>query len=308
MGTSKGILTVGTVTVELSFSYGQEARDGISLLSEPPILGYGGAGGGQALALAKLGYKAPLCTMVGEDANGKRLLEYFSQNGVDTRFMEQVKGGKTAVVTTLKKEGEDEQILLYPGQTGKIPHRLILDSFMSMPDALSLRAELPFDTLLYAAGVAEEKGIPVFLDANSIRKDFFPEELPSLEILSLSEEAVQQLTGIEVGGTESSVKAVLALTSFVKAKYFVFRLGARGCFLFDGKIPQHIAPYRMPAFDYSISGDGFTAALVGTYLETDGQIRTACEYANGAMAFCAAKGKSADPYPSKQDILQVLHQ
>ena len=177
---------------------------------------------------------------------------------------------------------------------------------MTLPDGVSLRAELPFETLLSGANLANQKQIPIFLEANSIRHDFRPEELPPLEIFSLSEDAVEQLTGIAIGGVESSVKAALALSSLVRAKYFVFRLGARGCFVYDGKIPQHIAPYRLAAFDFSRSGDGFVAALVSTYLENGGQIRLACAAANAAMALSAAKGQTADPYPSKEDILQLM--
>lgn len=305
MSAKKVILTVGMVAMELSMTYAKTGTESISLLTQPPLTTYGGAGGGQALAMAKLGCTIPFCALVGEDDNGENALRYFAQRGVDTRFIQKVKGGHTAVVTSLKKEGEEE-ILLYGGQTGKMPSSLLEDAFMTLPDGVSLRAELPFETLLLGANLASQKQIPIFLEANSIRRDFRPEELPPLEIFSLSEDAVEQLTGIAIGGVESSVKAALALSSLVRAKYFVFRLGARGCFVYDGKIPQHIAPYRLAAFDFSRSGDGFVAALVSTYLENGGQIRLACAAANAAMALSAAKGQTADTYPSKEDILQLM--
>lgn len=303
MSAKQAILTVGTVTANLSLCYGAPSEGHVAVMAEPPLTAYGGAGGGQALAMAKLGYRSILATLVGDDANGENLLHHFAKAGVDIRFMLSVAGGKTAVVTTLKKEGEEAETLLYPAKTGKMPLHLIDEAFMTMPDGLCVRGELPFEVLLYSMKKAESKGIPIFLDANCFRRDFLPQELPKAEICSLSEEAVEQLTGIQVGGVDSSVKAALALSSMISAKYFVFHLGARGCFLFDGKMPYHISPYRLAAFDFSRAGDGFAAALVGAYLEGGGQIRSACEFANAAMALTAARGREADAFPTKEEVL-----
>lgn len=302
MSASKTVVSIGTAAMELSLVYDGKGESDISLLDKPPLTVFGGAGASQTLALAKLGYHALLCALVGEDDNGKNMLRYFAERGVDTRFMHTVKGATTAVVTSLQKEGEREQVFLYPGTVGKMPLALIDDAFLAMPDGLCIRAELPFDILLHSALLANKKQIPVFLDANACRKDFMPEQLPPLAIFSASDSAVEQLTGIAIGGADSCLRAALALTAKINARYFVFRLGERGCFLFDGTMPYHISPYRLAAFDYSRSGDAFAGALAGAYLDSNGNIRYAAECANAAMALCAAKGRAADIYPTKEEI------
>lgn len=295
------ILTVGTAHVELLLGYKNPSDGDVALLDCPPFTRCGGTGGAEALAMTKLGYKAALCSLVGDDQNGRSFAAYLKEKGVDTRFLAKAPGGKTTYIATLKKEGESKQTLLYPGQVGKMSFHLVEEAFMCMPDGVSLHTELPFDILLHAAGLAAQKHIPLFLDAGYVREDFRAEDLPTFEILSLSEDAVKQMTGITLGGTESCVKAALALSDKIKAKYFVFRLGVRGCFLFDGKMIHHFAPPRLE-FSSSEGDRAFVGALVGGYLESKGDIRFACKWANGAMSLTSSKRNEENPYPLRGEL------
>jgi ribokinase len=60
-------------------------------------------------------------------------------------------------------------------------------SFISRPDALLMQLEIPRDAVMHAAWTAQEKNIPIILDAGPANPDFPLDELPPLEIFSPNE-------------------------------------------------------------------------------------------------------------------------
>ncbi|MBO5789439.1 MAG: hypothetical protein J6R42_05790 [Clostridia bacterium] len=302
MSAPLSVLTVGAAAMRLRLPYTLlPEENGYAITDTPPRITYGGAGTEQALALSALGARSLLCCCVGDDNTGYQLRRYLERCRVDIRFVYETPNSATSVMTSLVKSGEEPRVLLYSGNAGAPSSEQLQDAFLSLPDVVCLRGEMPFRTTLTAAALAAREQIPIFLDASSIRGDFDAVALPALEVLSLSDTAAEALTGICPGGTDSCVKAALALSAKIKAKYYVFRLGARGCFLYDGKIPYHISPCRTKATDFSFAGDVFAAALVMAYADGDQNIRSACEYANAAMALYA---ETAHPsiYPTHDEI------
>ena len=99
-------------------------------------------------------------------------------------------------------------------------------------DALYMQFEINYDAILYSAKKASEKGVPIFIDAGAIKRDFPFEALPELEIFSPNESEAYEITGIMPDSDKRCLDVALALSKLVCAKYIVIKLGGRGAYVF----------------------------------------------------------------------------
>ena len=151
------------------------------------------------------------------------------------------------------------------------------------------------------ARVAFERQIPILLSVSHCHPTFAPHSLPPLTIFSATAMAVKQITGILPSGTDSCLKAALQLTNCIQAKYYVFSLGERGCFLYDGKMAHHISPYYSRINDPSGASDAFNAMLLYAYFSGQ-SIMSACEEANAAAAITALRYGTVEAMPTASDM------
>jgi ribokinase len=183
----------------------------------------------------------------------------------------------------------------------------VVEAFDCNPDALYLGFEIPFPIAVAAAKVASAKGIPIFVDAAPANKEYELENLPPLEIFSPNESETFEFTGIKPVGIEASLRACLALSRRVKAKYIVIKQGSRGAFLFDGK--RH---YTFPAMradkvvDTTAAGDAFTAALTMEYMRNGGDIKAAINYGNAAGAITVSRLGASSSIPTAEEVEALL--
>jgi ribokinase len=102
------------------------------------------------------------------------------------------------------------------------------------------------------------------------------------------------------------MRACIALSQRVKAKYVVIRLGERGTFLFDGKFSTFVSAYDVPQPKGVESDDAFGAALVHEYLRSDGDIARACDFATVVSAVYLARGGGLRAYPYFEDVRRFV--
>lgn len=296
------LLTIGPTWMAFRLPFSLLPNEGECVeLGESPSVCFGGSGANMAMAASKLGARSILCSAIGQDANGDQLKEALAQNHVDTRFVTQMAGKKTPFHVTLAQTGKDERQMLYPGDAIYPDAEQIAYAFSSQPDAVCLRGELPMVAMSEAVRIATSKQVPLSVCVSHCHPTFTPEALPPLELFSATATAVKQLTGITPGGTDSCLKAVLQLTDRIKAKYYVFSLGDRGCFMYDGKMAHHISPYYSRINDPSGASDAFDAMLQLTYFSGK-SITEACEEANAAFAITALRYGTVEAMPTPSDM------
>ena len=134
----------------------------------------------------------------------------------------------------------------------------------------------------------------------------FPlEKLERVEILSPNESETEILTGIRPNSLENCLRASIALCNRVDIRYVVLKLGARGCYVYDGKYCDLISPVEVPVVDTTAAGDVFTAALTTEYLRT-GDILASARFANAAGALAVSKAGAIASVPTLDEVRSIL--
>lgn len=262
----------------------------------------GGKGANSAVSFARLGDDCVFCARVGADGNGNRLRALYEREGIDVRFVAQDRSTPTGLASILVEEDGVNRIVVYPGANRKLSEADVEEAFTCYPDAVYLQFEIPDKPILAAARFAQEKKIPLFVDAGPARADFPLSELGRMEIFSPNETETRVYTGIDPINSENCLRAAIKLSTMIDAKYIVIKLGARGSYVYDGKYYHIIPAVPTEAVDTTGAGDIYTAALTHFYLQGK-DIETAAYLANCAGSLSVSREGAYASIPTLREVL-----
>ena len=262
----------------------------------------GGKGANSAVAFARLGMNCVFCTGLGKDENGKTLRALYESEGIDTSFIAISETAPTGLASILVEEDGSNRIIVYPGANAAIPEETIRTAFSCKPDAVYVQLEIPDASVLLAARLAKENGIPLVVDAGPARTDFPLESLMSPEIFSPNETETRIFTGITPEDEEARLAAARMLREKTNARYVVLKLGGAGSYLYDGTRSITIPTIPVKVADTTAAGDTYTAALVRFYL--DGcDIEKAMRLATCAASIAVSRMGASASIPTIKETL-----
>ena len=296
---SKKILVVGSSNMDLSMNLFKVPDAGQTVIDDGGVAYTpGGKGANSAVAVRRLGGDSVFCCRLGKDANGSIMHNIYKKEGLDTRFIVVDPDAVTGLGAIMVEPNGQNRIILFPGANVRLTREDIDASFISRPDALLMQLEITQDAVMHAAWTANEKEIPIILDAGPANPDFPLEDLPPLEIFSPNETETEIFTGINPSNPDNCLRAAMELQKLVTAKYYVIKLGGRGCYIYDGKYYHCLPAYGVNAVDTTAAGDAFTAALTLEYLRS-GDIVRAGRYANVVGALAVSKKGALPSLPTE---------
>ena len=303
----KKILVIGSANMDLSMNMYKIPAAGETVIDDGGVAYIpGGKGANAAVAFSKLGADCMLCAKVGADLHGQKLYQYYKDLGINTSHIKVDRDNQTGLAVVMKESDGNNRIIVYPGANANLSQDNILEAFECNPDALYLGFERPFTVALSAAKLAASRNIPIFVDAAPASKDYPLENLPMLEVFSPNETETETFTGILPQGTDSALRASLALYRRVKAKYIVIKQGDRGAFVYDGKHFFVIPAIRLgKAVDTTAAGDAFTAALTLEYLRS-ANIRNAVKFGVAAGAITVTRVGSSSSIPTDDEVRALI--
>lgn len=296
------ILTVGSANIDLMARMTKIPSVGQTVLESA---GYeyipGGKGANTAVAVHKMGGESIFCAKRGNDTHGSKLADIYAAAGINTRFITATQKERTGLALVMVEANGNNRIVAYPGANMLLRPEDTEAAMICYPDAMLISLEIPYETVVAAASYARNAGIPVIIDAGPASKEYDLDALGELEIFSPNETEIYTYTGVRATTPNTCLKACLALSNKVKAKYYVLKLGERGVFLYDGTYFTFIASHNVDVVDTTAAGDVFTAALACEYLRSR-DIKRACEYANMAGALTVTREGAFASVPSHEDI------
>ena len=303
----KKILVIGSANMDFSMNFYKMPERGETLVDDGGVAYVpGGKGANAAIAFKRLGAESVLCAKLGADVHGQKLYNYYKELGLNTSSVKVDHDNPTGLAVVMREGDGSNRIIVYPGANNNLTTEGIIEAFECNPDAVYLGFEIPFQMVVNAAKVAASKNIPIFIDAAPASKDYDLEKLPPVEIFSPNETETFEFTGIMPNSMESSLRAALALSRKVKAKYIVIKQGAKGAFLYDGKRYNTFPAIKTAkVVDTTAAGDAFTAALTLEYLRTQ-DIRGAIKYANAAGAITVSRPGAASSVPTAEEVAMLI--
>ena len=264
------------------------------------ILG-GGPAANSTAGAAALGMKAAFCGTVGDDADGRMILEDFAKQNVDTSMVKIRKGATSAIAYLWIEEKTGNRSCAW---TREGLDELTADEID--PAAVAAAKILHLDGhnaggAIAAAKVAREAGVLVNYDAGTHR-DGMEELLPLADLLICSEEFILKLTGLS--DAEEAVRRVYAK---YRPKVCGATMGVRGSMCYDGK-----DFVRCPAFpvekvvDTTGCGDLFHTGFAVRYLETQDLME--CQRFGAAVSAIKCRGLSGRPpsAPTRAEVERFL--
>ena len=264
------------------------------------IIGGGPAGNAAAGAVA-LGMDVAFAGTVGDDADGRMILDEFAREGVDTSMVKVRKGATSAIayLWVEEKTGNRSCVWTREGLTELTADEIDAES-VAKAKILHLDGHNAAGAIA-AAKVAREAGVLVNYDAGTHR-DGMHELLGLADLMVCSEEFILKLTGLK--DAEEAVRQVYAK---YKPKVCGATMGVRGSMCFDGK-----DFVKCPAFhvekvvDTTGCGDLFHTGFAIRYLETHDLME--CQRFGAAVSALKCRGLSGRPpsAPTRAEVESFL--
>ncbi|MCQ2413242.1 MAG: PfkB family carbohydrate kinase [Clostridia bacterium] len=302
------ILMIGSSVMELSLNMFQLPEPGQTVTDDGGVayLPSGGATG-LAVALSKLGADAMLCTKLGADAHGQSMYENYRELGIDTCAVKVDHEFPTGLCVTIKEGDGAERRVIYPGANENLTVENIQEAFGLNPEMLVLDLTLPAAVTSAAAKIASAKGIPFAVCPTDGIGDSPVGTLPQSEFFVIDDVTAEKMCGTRPAGTDSCLRAALAVYRQIHTKYLVIRLDRRGTFFYDGKHYGMVPPVgngKLCGAARDLT-DVYNASLLLGYL-TGGDVKGSAMLAESAMAVFAAKGATHAVYPTTPEVYEFL--
>ena len=258
----------------------------------------GGPAASAAVCAARLGMSSAFIGTVGDDAEGKSLLQEFELEKVRCHNVVMRNNQKTPLsYCWIEKNSGKRSIAWSKGgldelKAGEIDQNLVANAKILYLDGHQGPAALA------AAKIAKKHGVLLSLDAGSLRPALL-ELLPLLDIFIASEEFARAYSG------QNDLREALRKMAAIGAEVIGCTMGAEGCMLYkDGEF-LHCPAFALEVVDTTGCGDVFHAAFALRYLETRDQGESQRFAAAVAALKCRRLGGRSG-IPSRQETEEFL--
>jgi ribokinase len=244
---------------------------------------FGGKGGNQAVAAARMGARCAMAGCVGEDAFAARLRAGLTEGGVDATRVCSVPGPSGMSVALLQPDGSYGAVIVSAAN-------LLLDaasvSFPAEARLLLLQNEIPAAANRALAARARAAGLRVILNAA-------PARAPDAGLLALTDIlVVNRVEAADLlGDPAPDLRAAAAALAGRGPRAVILTQGAGGLILHEGA-SEHIPAFTVTPVSTHGAGDAFIGALAAR-LAAGAALPAATRFAAAAAALHVATPPAA---------------
>jgi fructokinase len=276
----------------------------------PKLKKIGGAPLNVASRLKSFGVDVVMISAVGNDDNGKELIEYFENLEIPTSSIQVKKNYPTGIVNVrLNEKGNASYDITYPSAWDKIrlsieDTELVKDADFFVFGSLASRDESTKKTLLQLLDVAKYKIFDVNLRVPYYTEATLIEFMNAADFIKFNDDELYEVSrfmGSNYNSLEHNIEFIAKKTN---TNSICVTLGSHGAVLFiDGEY-YHNCGYFVEAIDTVGSGDSFLATLIyKLFTDKDAQKAINCACAVGAIV---AQNEGANPIISGEDIIKFI--
>ncbi|MCH4886573.1 ribokinase [Acidaminobacter sp. JC074] len=295
------ILVVGSYVTDLVVTTEKMPYPGETVLGNTFSVYPGGKGANQAVAASRLGAKVSMSGKVGDDANGKMMIDTMKEEHVDISHTYIEKNMTTGVGSITIDSSGQNRIVVVPGanmtyQKEELEH---LDTQLRDVDMVMCQLEIPYETVMAVADKCYDNQVPFLLNPApaSVLNDRL---LSRVDFLTPNETEIEILTGRTCKTTQDVVDASKELIC-KGVKNVIVTLGSKGALIVNKDMVKVIKGYPVEAIDTVAAGDCFNGAFAAA--TTKGlSIEEAVRYANGAAALSVTKNGAIPSLPNSEDV------
>ena len=285
------ILVIGSINADLVFVSDIRPKAGETVTGKDFRIVPGGKGANQAIVAARLGKKVGFIGCVGNDDNGKMLIENFKENNIETKYIRIVEGMPSGVANIVVSE-DDNSIIVIPGANYSITKEIIDKNIdvLKKSKMVVLQHEIPMDIVEYIVDLCFENEIKVILNP-----------APAIKLKETIIDKVNYLTPNE---HECSIVFDNSNIDELLSKYpnkLIITKGDKGVIYHDGNKMVHIPSFEVDVVDTTGAGDTFNGAFA-TALVDGYKMDDAITFANKAAAISVTKFGAQNGMPYREDL------
>lgn len=305
---SNKIAILGSINVDTTYHVERFPQPGETISAISKSSAPGGKGANQAVAAARSGAKTYFVGKVGDDNEGKFMLEALREEHVDTDciVVDKVHGTGTAMVT-LDVNGQNH-IMVYGGANQALLKEDLenTDKVLDSVDFLISQFETPQDVTAAAFKEAKNHGVITFLNPAPAH-EIDSEVLKYTDIIAPNETESAILTGIKLNGEDSMLKT---------AEYFadkgvdnlLITLGSRGVFYSTSNGHGLVPAFKVKAVDTTAAGDTFVGAMASQLHTNLDNIEEALVYGQRASSLTVQKMGAMPSIPFGDQVEEALNE
>jgi len=280
---------------------------GETILGGEFLMVAGGKGANQAVAAAKLGAKVFFVARLGNDLFGRKSLDNFRLEGLDTTYVSLTSDAPSGVALIAVDQAGNNAIVVAPGANARLSPDDVrrAEAEIRSAGAVVAQLEVPMATVQCVAEIAHDAGVPFLLNPAPAQW-LSPSLLKVVSVLTPNESEARILTGVEVVDANSARKAAeMLLSTGVKA--VIVTLGSKGFLLAEGNTTELVPAMEVQAVDTTAAGDAFAGSLaVG--LAQGQSLREAALFANRVAAFSVTRLGAQPSMPTRSELEEFILQ
>ncbi|MGX5791053.1 ribokinase [Staphylococcus equorum] len=285
----KNIVVIGSSSIDLVVKTDVLPHAGETVMGNSFFTTTGGKGANQAVAAARLSNKVYMIGAVGDDENGKQIIENLEQNNVDTTFMDKIENetSGTAHITLFE---DDNRIIVVPAANNHVTPEKVLPKLerFGAGDIILMQHEIPEHTIKEVTDYAVKHDMKVILNPAPYR--------------NINKEIIDKVTWITPNESESELLFENGVDEALKAypRKLIVTKGAAGAMFYNDS-QQLVKGYKKKVVDTTGAGDTFNGALAVALIENK-PLEEAVDFANLAGSFSVTGLGAQDAMPYRKEL------
>lgn len=287
------ITVVGSLNIDLSVELNRLPKKGETIFGNQLAYYFGGKGGNQAVALARLGESVAFIGAVGNDANGKDYIDYLAKEYIDVSHIVKIDDVATGMAVITLAE-QDNSIIVIPGANLKLTKEHIREKseLIKNSDMVVLQFEVSDEVISEVIDIAYQNHVPILLNPAPYR--------------TIKQEWLEKITYLTPNETE--YEALMQDNDDMEQYHdkMIVTLGSRGVsFVQDNKRCVVGAP-KVDVLDTTGAGDTFNGALVH-FLQKE-KLADACRLAVYTASLSTTKFGAQSGMPTIEQLEKFVEE
>ena len=295
------IWSLGSSNVDTTYRLEKIPMKGYTITAKSCITATGGKGANQAFAAAHWGTNVSFIGAVGQDSNGKMLLDSLESKGINTEYVSTVETQSGNAIIYVDDNG-DNCIVVYPGAN----HCVSVNTNIAFNknDIIVTQLEININAVNEYFNLAKQKGMVSVLNPSPY-KSIPAQILRNTDIVVANEYEASEMSGIEVNDAISAKMSAEKIMEYGPS-VVIITLGGKGVFLKTGNDQKLIDGYKVDVVDSQGAGDAFLGSFVYQIACGRSEIE-AIEFANAVGALAVTKNGSTQlSMPDLSEVNKLL--
>jgi ribokinase len=295
------IVVIGSLNHDLTVVAPRHPQPGETVIGNEHFFGPGGKGANQAVAAARLGARVGMVGRVGDDEQGRSLVDALTAEGVDVSAVSVDPKMATGLALITVDARAENTIVVSPGANMSLSPELIAQSKGLIANAAIVltQLEVPVETVQAAAEITTG----LFCLNPAPARELPAGLLGGIDVLVPNRSELSALAGVT--GLASTADVVAAARRLGNRGATVVTLGAGGAVLVDGDAVRIFPSFQVDAIDPTGAGDAFCGAMAFS-LSIGSALPEAVRWATAAGAAAATKPGAQAAMPSRDEVEALL--